>query len=290
MKKIILFLVLLSFFIDLTAGGNPFLNKKTEKEVPEEIKKEPAFQMPFVNKIVKIQRELNAKLSRTIRETRENPSLGTILLALIISFIYGMIHSLGPGHGKVFATSYFLSNKSKYLEGLILGFSTGLFHAMSAILSVTLLYFLLSGGTMKNIDELNITMQKISYFVIILVGIFLLYSGVRHKHKEREKKNSNLFSIALAVGIVPCPGTTIVLIFSMTLGVYLFGVALAGAMALGMGTTISIAGVSAIFLNRQGRKLSSTFLKSGEILEKILNVIGAVVITLLGLILFIGTL
>jgi len=288
MKKTILILILLSIF-DLTAGGNPFLNKKAKKEVPEQTVSEPSITMPFMEKFIKIQRELNSKLSKMIRETKEDPSPGTILLALIISFIYGMIHSLGPGHGKIFATSYFLSNRSKYLKGLILGFSTGIFHAMSAILSVTLLYFIISSGTMKNIDELNITMQKISYIVIVLVGSFLLYQAFRHKHSNKEKSGRSLFSIALAVGIVPCPGTTIILIFSMTLGVYLFGIALAGAMALGMGATISLAGLSAIFLNRQGQKLSSTLIKNGEMLEKVLNIAGAVIIILLGLILFSGT-
>ena len=290
MKKTSLILIVLTFFSYLAAEGNPFLNKKTKKETSEQIEKEPSVSIPFMEKIVKVQRELNSKLSKMIRDTRKDPSPGTILLALIISFIYGMIHSLGPGHGKIFATSYFLSNKSRYLSGIILGFSTGLIHALSAVISVTVLYFILSGGSMKNIDELNVTMQKISYFVIILVGAFLFYQSIKHRHKDREKKNRSLLSIALAVGMVPCPGTTIVLVFSMTLGVYFFGIALAGAMALGMGTTISIAGLSAIFLNRQGKKLSSTFIKSGEILEKVLNIIGASIIMLLGLILFVGTL
>jgi ABC-type nickel/cobalt efflux system permease component RcnA len=242
-----------------------------------------------MDKIIKIQRELNSKLSQLIRQTRENSSISTVLFALIISFIYGMIHSLGPGHGKIFATSYFLSNRSRYLNGIVLGYSTGLIHALSALISVTILYFVLSGGSMKNIDELNVSMQKISYFVIILVGIFLLFSALKHKHKEKKKKNRSLLSIALAVGMVPCPGTTIVLVFSMTLGVYLFGTILAAAMALGMGTTISFAGLSAIFLNKQGKKLSSNIMKSGKILEKVLNIAGAVVIMVLGLILFVGT-
>jgi len=289
MKKIVLILILFSIFSNIYAAGNPFLNKKTNKKNTEQVINKPATELPFMDKIIKTQRTLNSKLSQMIRKTKENPSLGTILFALIISFIYGIIHSLGPGHGKVFATSYFLSNRSKYLKGIILGYSTGMIHAVSAVVSVTLLYFILSSGSMKNIDELNVTMQKTSYFVIIFVGGFLLYSALKHKHKEDNKKNKSLLSIALAVGIVPCPGTTIVLIFSMTLGIYFFGVALAGAMALGMGTTISLAGLFAIFLNRQGKKLSSKIVKSGEVLEKALNVIGAIAIIILGSILFIGT-
>lgn len=288
MKKLILFLITLSIFLDISASGNPFLNKNANKKTTEQTVSKPAADLPFMDQIIKVQRELNSELSQMIRETRENPSIDTILFAILISFIYGMIHSLGPGHGKVFATSYFLSNRADYIKGLILGYSTGIIHALSAVISVTVLYFVLSGGSMRNIDELNVTMQKISYFVIILVGIFLLYSSFKHTNEKEEKRRS-LLSIALAVGMVPCPGTTIVLVFSMTLGVYLFGVTLAAAMALGMGTTISIAGLSAIFLNRQGRKLSSSIIKSGEILEKVLNIIGAVIIILLGLILFIGT-
>lgn len=290
MKKLTFIVITVLILSDLAAGGNPFLNKKADNKNTEQTVNTPATQMPFMDKIIKIQRELNSKLSQLIRETREDSSISTILFALIISFIYGMIHSLGPGHGKIFATSYFLSNRSRYLNGIILGYTTGLIHALSAVISVTVLYFILSGGSMKNIDDLNITMQKISYFVIILAGIFLLFSALKHKHKEKEKKDRSLLSIAVAVGLVPCPGTTIVLIFSMTLGIYLFGITLAAAMALGMGTTISLAGLSAIFLNRQGEKLSSKIVKSTEILEKVLNITGAVVIIVLGIILFSGTL
>ncbi len=289
MKKLILLIITVSILLDLTAGGNPFLNKKANKKNTEQTVNKPATQIPFMEKIVKIQRKLNSELSQMIRETRENPSISTILFALIISFIYGIIHSLGPGHGKIFATSYFLSNESKYLNGIVLGFSTGIIHALSAVISVTILYFILSGGSMKNIDELNITMQQISYFVIFAVGIFLLYRSLNHKHHKKGQKTRSMLSIALAVGMVPCPGTTIVLVFSMTLGIYLFGIILAAAMALGMGTTISLAGLSAIFLNRQGKKLSSNIVKSGEILEKVLNIAGAAIIMLLGLILFVGT-
>ena len=289
MKKILLILILLTVIFNLTAKGNPFLNPNKKQESS---KKENAttIQMPFLNKIVSIQKELNSKLSRTIRETKENPSFGTVFLALLIAFIYGIIHALGPGHGKVFATTYFISNKSNYIKGFILGFLTALIHASSAVLIVTTLYFILSNGSMKNIDQMNMTMQKVSYIVIIFVGLFLLIQALKHSHKEKKKEeNRSLLSIAFAVGMVPCPGTTIILIFSMTLGVYFFGILLATTMALGMGITISLAGISAIFIKNQGKKINSTLFKNTQIFEKIFNIAGATIIMLLGIVLFIGT-
>ena len=55
---------------------------------------------------------------------------------LLLGFVYGVVHAIGPGHGKAVVTSYFLSQDKKWRDGVIMGFEIGLSHVTSAIIFV----------------------------------------------------------------------------------------------------------------------------------------------------------
>ena len=58
------------------------------------------------------QRALNVELSRLLQAVAENPaSAGLSLLGF--SFVYGVLHALGPGHGKVVITTWLATHPSK---------------------------------------------------------------------------------------------------------------------------------------------------------------------------------
>ncbi|MDR8231302.1 nickel transporter, partial [Acinetobacter baumannii] len=46
------------------------------------------------------QRSLNLELSRLLQAVAENPAAAGLSL-LGFSFVYGVLHALGPGHGKI---------------------------------------------------------------------------------------------------------------------------------------------------------------------------------------------
>jgi nickel/cobalt exporter len=53
-----------------------------------------------------------------------------LFFLLIASFLYGVLHALGPGHGKALAFSYFSSQKSSYFQAF------GLFHLATAFVHI----------------------------------------------------------------------------------------------------------------------------------------------------------
>ena len=58
------------------------------------------------------QREVNQQMSGLLKAVAENPAkAGGSLLAF--SFVYGVLHALGPGHGKIVITTWLATHPSK---------------------------------------------------------------------------------------------------------------------------------------------------------------------------------
>ena len=66
-------------------------------------------------------------LSGLIRAAKTD---GSALWALMgISFIYGIFHAAGPGHGKAVISSYLVANEETWRRGIILSFASALLQA-----------------------------------------------------------------------------------------------------------------------------------------------------------------
>jgi len=60
--------------------------------------------------------------------TTEDFSLPAILLALVISFVWGAMHALTPGHGKAVVGSYLIGERGNARHALLLGLTTTITH------------------------------------------------------------------------------------------------------------------------------------------------------------------
>ena len=58
------------------------------------------------------QRSLNLELSRLLQAVAENPAAAGLSL-LGFSFVYGVLHALGPGHGKIVITTWLATHPAK---------------------------------------------------------------------------------------------------------------------------------------------------------------------------------
>ena len=78
------------------------------------------------------QREVNMQMSALLKRVAENPTRagGSLLL---FSFIYGVLHALGPGHGKVVITTWLATHPSKLKSGIALTLASSLLQGLVAI-------------------------------------------------------------------------------------------------------------------------------------------------------------
>ncbi len=90
--------------------------------------------------------------------------------------------------------------------------------------------------------------------------------------------------MALAVGMVPCPGVVLVLLFCLSLNALSLGLLLAFSLTLGMAATISAVGVAVIAGKNLTFKSISGRHRLTKIIEQGTEIVGALMVTVLGLI------
>ncbi len=91
-----------------------------------------------------------------------------------VSFIYGIFHAAGPGHGKAVISSYLLANEETWRRGVVLSFASAALQSFSAIIIVTIAALLI-GATAKMMGDALRGIEIVSYLLIVLVGARLLW-------------------------------------------------------------------------------------------------------------------
>ncbi len=104
-----------------------------------------------------------------------------LFILLGISFIYGMIHALGPGHGKSLAFSYFASNKSSYLKAFWISQASAFVHIIGALILVLISVFILQSMLNNFVNNSVEILTKVSAVMIILLASYILYNKLSKK-------------------------------------------------------------------------------------------------------------
>ena len=218
---------------------------------------------------------LNSEISQLFRELKTTNSLSTTLMIYGFSFIYGIIHAVGPGHGKLLVSAYLLKKEYSYKKAFKLGYMISAIHTLSALIITLSIYYIFESRIKKSFAEATEITGIIAGVVIILIGIYLTYTDWKERQLE-EEDNSDLsksdFSIALSAGIVPCPGVMTILIFSAIISQIYVGIISAILMSIGMGLTISVVGL----ISTKGKTIVSP--KVGDIL----SILSSILIIILG--------
>src|SRR3954463_1780192 len=105
---------------------------------------------------------------------RAGKSDGSALWTLMgVSFLYGVFHAAGPGHGKAVISSYLVANEETWKRGVILSFASAFLQASVAVVFVGIAAAFLNAtaATMKSaVDWIEI----VSYALIVLIGARLI--------------------------------------------------------------------------------------------------------------------
>jgi len=80
-------------------------------------------------------------MTKSLVAMNSNANAGLFLIA--ISFIYGILHAIGPGHGKAVISSYLIANDETLKRGIVLSFASSLLQALSAIIIVVAVFYFL---------------------------------------------------------------------------------------------------------------------------------------------------
>lgn len=231
------------------------------------------------------------------------------------AFFYGVLHAIGPGHGKFIVATYLTTNKESQTAARVIPFLGSLMQGITAILFVFILAvgFNLASG---DLSESRWYVEKISAVMIGGFGCWLIWQTARtlkpqrlritglrpleHEHRHTEDCGcghhgvginaqgdwKTRLGVILAIGARPCSGAIMILLFSNALGIVSWG--MAAVMTMSFGTALSIMGLSLAV--RYARNSTATFFsqESGQLpwLLPAFRIAGGLALILFAVVLF----
>jgi nickel/cobalt exporter len=127
----------------------------------------------LINWINTQQQGFYRSLTGALKAMRDGGGGSGLLVGL--SFAYGIFHAAGPGHGKAVISSYMLANEVALRRGVMLSFVSAFLQAVTAIVMMTLRYFLLLRGTAISMTDATWFLEIASYALITVFGAWLLW-------------------------------------------------------------------------------------------------------------------
>lgn len=288
-------------------------------------------------------------LTATLTAMKANGSAGVWLMTL--SFLYGVLHAVGPGHGKAVISTYVLANRETARNGAILALVSALAQAVTAVVMVVVAAIVL-GATSIAMTKAAALLETGSFALIALLGLWLVWRKIvqplgrwlaeryapvtvtvggapavmttsfgsavnhddcGHDHGRLGLKSARqidgcgcghlhapspevaagrldwkkAWSAVVAVGLRPCTGALIVLVFALSQGLFVAGIASAFTMALGTGVTVAAMTLAAVTTRGLAVRLAAT--GSGTIanhLHALIEAGAAITVLLFGLLMF----
>lgn len=143
----------------------------------------PGLWSGLVLEIQTVQRDLHRQLAAAMQAVQaEGAAAATALV--VLSFLYGVFHAAGPGHGKVVISTYILTQESQLRRGLLLSLVSSLCQGLTAILAVAATAGLL-GLTLRQAQGTATGLETLSYGLVALVGFTLVASRAHRLLRRR---------------------------------------------------------------------------------------------------------
>jgi ABC-type nickel/cobalt efflux system permease component RcnA len=213
------------------------------------------------------QRSIQHSLSVSLQDIRAGGEALALWAMLAVCFGYGVVHTLGPGHGKAVVVAYFLDSTRPraWIEGLLAGGWIALTHTVAALLLAGVAKFVGAFGLFGALREVR-NVEIVSYGLILAIGCWRLWAGLtgrlhehdhahdhehhNHNHHDVRQRTVAGWLLLTAAGIAPCAGALVMILLAVAMGVLWAGVLGVLAIALGMALTLGAIGIASMAAHR----------------------------------------
>ena len=235
------------------------------------------------------QRTLQRSLAEMMTEVNESGNMKNFWILLGISFVFGILHAIGPGHRKAVLVAYFIGEKSIPLKGILTGFLLAAVHAASAILLVGGFYLFTTESLLVSVDTAQIYLYPLTYGIILLLGVWMVYQGFKdYRSAKHSRKNRTGLGGLLLSGLLPCPAASAIMIMAIAGKAVKIGILSIMSMSLGMGILLALVGLLAILMrNRMTTLLQNS--ATGAKFEFTLQLVSGLAIAVFALFMILGS-
>jgi nickel/cobalt exporter len=123
--------------------------------------------------VLRTQQSLQRDLATGVKNLKSENAMGAAVVLALASFVYGVVHAVGPGHGKMVISSYVVANEETVRRGVVISFIAAALQALTAVALVGILAFALNASGLQ-INAWSNQLETVSYALIALVGAWLL--------------------------------------------------------------------------------------------------------------------
>ncbi len=151
--------------------------------------------------LMSTQQHYQREMASAVRNLKTASPWAAAASLAFISFMYGVLHAAGPGHGKAIISSYVLANRQTMRRGILLSFMAAFFQACSAILLVGILALAVKATSLQ-MKSAEAAIETASWALVVGVGAWLLYRQVMPLLEARRNQGDRFYD----AGLVPAGG------------------------------------------------------------------------------------
>jgi nickel/cobalt exporter len=240
-----------------------------------------------------LQRQLHQELAAAITAVHTRGPIAAWSLA-VLSFVYGIVHAAGPGHGKLVISTYVLTQEARMRRGIVLSVTSSIAQGITAILAVEATVGLL-GLPLRNTQRVETGLETVSYALIVLVGATLAAASGRRawmRHRNRGERHPDhgssprdletplslrsLIGIIGSIGVRPCSGAILVLLVAYALHQRSTGIGAVFAMSLGTAITVSALALLCVHARTWMLRVAAAMSHRARRLEMAIDAIGMI--------------
>ncbi|USG63112.1 nickel/cobalt transporter [Sneathiella marina] len=232
---------------------------------------EPTLWTRSVSWIMAQQRAFHQELSAALNALADNGGMAATASLIFGSFLYGVFHAAGPGHGKAVLTTYLLTHPHRIGRGVGLAAVSAFCQGVVAIILVYGLIYL-AGWVPRETSTAIAWSERLSYFLVAAIGALLVLRTLRqlfrrhfpdnkttgshsldhnhgedcgHSHMPSGEQLEHIhdlrsaIGVILAIGLRPCTGAVLVLVLARALSLPIAGIAAVVAMSAGTGVAVA---------------------------------------------------
>ncbi|MFC0225047.1 nickel/cobalt transporter [Serratia aquatilis] len=126
------------------------------------------------------QKGLHQQMAALLQQVKAAPQQAGLAL-MLFSLGYGILHALGPGHGKVVIATYLATHPARLKSSLKLTFAASLMQGIVAIALVTIVLVVLQLSS-RQLHQSGFWLEKGSFILVILLGLLLSWRAIKRLH------------------------------------------------------------------------------------------------------------
>lgn len=238
------------FFSGTKATTKTHADTKAKSETESNTVKKSEFGKPFYAKLVQFQRIFNNKITAIISDYKAQKNLNLLFYVWLIAMGYGFFHAMMPGHGKNIILGWILTSPKRFRKVVITASLAMMMHVFTAVIMVYTIWLLIGGRISTQSSEISKYFSFFAFAILLyvaisqLVAVYKSRKGAGHHHDHQltaidsETSWRECVITASTIGLIPCPVSTILIVFMISQGLHLEGLLTGLFFATGMAGTL----------------------------------------------------